>query len=154
MYHVFLEGYMAEWKPQGATEIQLVTRIAHDNWRLNRAGAIEDNLFAIGSGDIAYARNSDNHAEIEDALTQARTYQKEAKTLQLLSLYEQRTNRNIHKNIQLLKNLQAERQTKEAEQMEEARRRKLRQMLGHPAQAAWRVHFSHLRSIDISNSVQ
>jgi hypothetical protein len=101
--------YMQEWKPEGATEIQLVTRIAHDNWRLNRAGAIEDNLFAISSGDIAYARDSDNHAEIEDALTQARTYQKEAKTLQLLSLYEQRTTRNIHKNITLLQDMQAKR---------------------------------------------
>jgi hypothetical protein len=122
IYNVFLEGYMVEWKPEGATEIQLVTRIAHDNWRINRAGAIEDNLFAIGSGDITYASDSHNHAEIEDALTQARTYQKEAKTLQLLSLYTQRTNRDIHKNIALLKKLQAERQTKEAEQMEEAKR--------------------------------
>jgi hypothetical protein len=121
-YNVFLEGYMAEWKPQGATEIQLVTCIAHDSWRINRAGAIEDNLFAIGSGDITYASESQNHAEIEDSFTQARTYQKEAKTLQLLSLYEQRTNRNIHKNLALLKKLQAERQTKEAEQMEEAKR--------------------------------
>jgi hypothetical protein len=122
MYNVFLEGYMAEWKPEGATEIQLVTRIAHDNWRLNRAGAIEDNLFAIGSGDITYASDSHNYAEIEDSFTQARTYQKEAKTLQLLSLYEQRTTRNVHKNIQLLKDMQAERFAKEAEQMEQAKR--------------------------------
>jgi len=121
-YNVFLERYMADWKPKGATEIQLVTRIAHDSWRLNRAGAIEDNLFAIGSGDITYASESQNHAEIEDSFTQARTYQKEAKTLQLLSLYEQRTTRNVHKNIQLLKDMQAERFEKEAEQMEEAKR--------------------------------
>jgi len=121
-YNVFLEGYMAEWKPKGATEIQLVTRIAHDSWRLNRAGAIEDNLFAIGSGDITYASQSQNHAEIEDSFTQARTYQKEAKFLQLLSLYEQRTTRNVHKNIKLLQDMQAERFAKEVEQMEEAKR--------------------------------
>jgi hypothetical protein len=122
MYNVFLEGYMQEWKPEGATEIQLVTRIAHDNWRLNRAGAIEDNLFAIGSGDITYASDSHNYAEIEDSFTQARTYQKEAKTLQLLSLYEQRTTRTVHKNIELLKKMQADRFAKEAEQLEEAKR--------------------------------
>jgi hypothetical protein len=122
IYNVFLEGYMAEWKPEGATEIQLVTRIAHDNWRLNRAGAIEDNLFAIGSGDITYASDSHNYAEIEDSFTQARTYRNEAKTLQLLSLYEQRTTRTVHKNIELLKKMQAERFAKEAKQMEEAKR--------------------------------
>src|SRR6185437_3960609 len=60
--------------------------------------------------------------EIEDAFAQARTYQKEAKNLQLLTLYEQRITRAIEKNKKMLTDLQKERLEREAKQMEEAKR--------------------------------
>ena len=34
-------------------ETQLAQRIATDSWRLNRASAIEDNLFALGLDENA-----------------------------------------------------------------------------------------------------
>jgi hypothetical protein len=118
-YNVFLEGFMVDWKPRGATEIQLVTRIAHDNWRLNRASAIEDNFFAMGVGHPAVV-SAEGHPEIDDSFAQARTYEQKAKTLQLLSLYEQRLTRAVHKNTELLKKMQADRLAEEAKAMEEA----------------------------------
>ncbi len=47
---------------------------------------------------------------------------KQAKNLQLLSLYEQRLNRTLQKNIALLKSIQEERRLRQAAEMEEAKR--------------------------------
>src|SRR5271157_3844748 len=44
----FSKAIMASLAPDGAMEIQLAQRVATDSWRLNRASAIEDNLFALG----------------------------------------------------------------------------------------------------------
>jgi hypothetical protein len=121
-YQAFIEKINKAWSPVGAMEVQLATRIAHESWRLNRAAAIEDNIFGMGIGYIQYATESENHPEIEDAFAQARTFQKEAKNLQLLTLYEQRITRAIEKNKKMLTDLQKERREREAKQMEEAKR--------------------------------
>src|SRR5947209_5049905 len=49
-FNKFMDGIVTHWSPVGPMEIQLAQRIAHDSWRLNRAAAIEDNLFAMGVG--------------------------------------------------------------------------------------------------------
>ena len=87
-------------------EIQLAQRIATDSWRLNRASAIEDNLFALGLQENAGKLCPDDE-EIDDALTTARVFTTESKQLQLLTLYEQRLNRAVQKNLALLQSLQA-----------------------------------------------
>jgi hypothetical protein len=94
--------------PEGALELQLAQRIATDSWRLNRASAIEENIFALGlfnhSGEIDV-----DHPELHTALTAARTFTREAKSIELLTLYEQRINRSLQKNLALLQQLQATR---------------------------------------------
>lgn len=97
--------------PEGAMEIQLAQRIATDSWRLNRASAIEDNLFALGLHDDD--ASSDN-------LATARVFTKESKQLQLLTLYEQRLNRAVQKNLALLQSLQAARRAQRESAMKEA----------------------------------
>jgi hypothetical protein len=87
--------------PEGAMEIQLAQRIATDSWRLNRASAIEDNLFALGLHENGGKLCLDNE-QIDDALTTARVFTMESKQLQLLTLYEQRINRSIQKNLTML----------------------------------------------------
>jgi hypothetical protein len=94
--------------PQGAMELQLSQRIATDSWRLNRASAIEDNLFAIGFSEHADDFTTE-HPEVHAALIAARVFTVESKHLELLTLYEQRMNRSLQKNLALLKSLQAER---------------------------------------------
>src|SRR6202167_3547652 len=42
------KALMKDLAPEGAMETQLAQRVATDSWRLNRASAIEDNLFALG----------------------------------------------------------------------------------------------------------
>jgi hypothetical protein len=116
----FLQSMLADLAPQGALELQLATRIAHDSWRLNRASAIEDNLFALGLNDHGGDACPDN-AEIDDALTTARVFTIEGKSIQLLSLYEQRLNRGMQKNLAELKSLQSARRAHETREAAEVR---------------------------------
>jgi len=44
----FSKALIKDLAPEGAMETQLAQRVATDSWRLNRASAIEDNLFALG----------------------------------------------------------------------------------------------------------
>jgi hypothetical protein len=61
----------------------------------------------------------------------AHTFTQESKQLQLLSLYEQRINRSLQKNLALLKSLQADRKAdREAAMKEAATLLKLSEMKG------------------------
>jgi hypothetical protein len=120
----FCKSIIAAWNPEGAMELQLAMSIATDQWRLNRASAIEENIFALGVSNTCNASimPPEAHPEIEDAMQQARVFTLEAKNLQLLTLYQQRIHRTMQKNIALLKEMQEEREAKRAAEMEEAKR--------------------------------
>src|SRR5580698_487212 len=96
------QALMKDLAPEGAMETQLAQRIATDSWRLNRISAVEDNLFTIGLFENEGKLCPDNE-QIDAALTTARVFTIESKHLQLLTLYEQRINRAIQKNLALLK---------------------------------------------------
>ncbi len=121
MHDAFSASLVESLAPEGAMETQLAQRIATDSWRLNRLSAIEDNLYALG-----HSAHSDDieteHPEIHAALTAAKVFQEESKQLQLLTLYDQRINRNIQKNMAMLQALQAARVAKREAEMEEAKK--------------------------------
>ena len=132
MHDAFSAAMVESLAPEGAMETQLAQRIATDSWRLNRISAVEDNLFALGhnahSDDIEI-----ENPEIHAALTAAKVFQVESKQLQLLTLYEQRINRSIQKNLATLKALQAERLAKREAEMKEAKKLlQLSEMKGLP----------------------
>jgi len=113
---------LATWRglaPDGATEIQLAQRIATDSWRLNRASAIEDNLFTLGQLQNA-GQACPDVPQLDAALISARVFTLESKQLQLLTLYEQRINRNLQKNLAILQSLQAARKIEHDAAMKEA----------------------------------
>jgi hypothetical protein len=118
-HSAFSEALIKSIAPEGALELQLAQRIATDSWRLNRSSAIEDNIFALGftdhSGDIDV-----DHPELHAALTAARTFTREAKSIELLTLYEQRINRSLQKNLALLQQLQTTRKAERQAEMEQA----------------------------------
>jgi hypothetical protein len=105
--------------PEGAMETQLAQRIATDSWRLNRASAIEDNLFALGQLQNG-GQACPDVPQIDAALTTARVFTLESKQLQLLTLYEQRINRSLQKNLAMLQSLQATRKVEHEAAMQEA----------------------------------
>ena len=116
-HDAFSEALIRSIAPEGALELQLAQRIATDSWRLNRSSAIEDNIFALGFTDHGDKIETD-HPEMHAALTAARTFTREAKSIELLTLYEQRINRSIQKNLALLQQLQA---TRKAEMKQAAK---------------------------------
>jgi hypothetical protein len=110
---------MQDLAPAGAMEVQLAQRVATDSWRLNRVSAIEDNLFALGQLQHGGGACHDV-PQLDAALTTAHVFTMESKQLQLLTLYEQRINRAIQKNLALLQSLQATRKAEREAQMKEA----------------------------------
>jgi hypothetical protein len=113
------QALIKDLAPEGAMEIQLAQRIATDSWRLNRISAVEDNLFALGLYENGGELCPDNE-QIDAALTTARVFTMESKQLQLLTLYEQRINRGIQKNLAMLQSLQAARKSQHAAEMKKA----------------------------------
>jgi hypothetical protein len=115
----FSKALMQDLAPEGAMEIQLAQRVATDSWRLNRISAVEDNLFALGQLQNG-GQACPDVPQIDAALTTAHTFTQESKQLQLLTLYEQRINRAIQKNLAMLKELQATRKEEHEAAMNEA----------------------------------
>ena len=99
-------------KPETPMEHQLAQSVAEDSWRFNRVRAIENNMFALG--------HEGERREIHVALADAKTFQAQAHQFQLLTVYEQRINRNLQRNLKQLQDLQAERTIRREEAFEEA----------------------------------
>jgi hypothetical protein len=117
-YDAFSEALISAMAPEGALELQLAQRVSTDSWRLNRASAIEDNIFALGLDQ--HTDDTIDHPEIQAAFAAARTFTAEAKSIELLTLYEQRINRTLQKNLALLQQLQAARKAERKAASKEA----------------------------------
>jgi hypothetical protein len=107
-HDAFAAGIVKSIAPEGELELALAHRIATDFWRLNRASAIEDNIFALGLGQ--HADDNIDHPELQAAFAAAKTFMAAGKSIELLTLYEQRLNRSLQKNLAVLQSLQALRQ--------------------------------------------
>ncbi len=121
MHDAFSASIVENLAPEGAMETQLAQRIATDSWRLNRISAVEDNLFALGHNAKSDEIETED-PEIHAALTAAKVFTAESRQLQLLTLYEQRINRNIQKNLATLQALQAARIAKHEAEMKDAKK--------------------------------
>ncbi len=105
--------------PVGDYERKVAQSIAADEWRLERARAIENSTFALGMhGDAA---DSAGHPQVDDAFAQARTWHDQAHSLQLLTVYAQRIQRAWAKNMAYLETIQAKRKEIAKEAMREAK---------------------------------
>jgi hypothetical protein len=109
----FCNELIDSFTPETPMERQLAQSISEDSWRLNRARAMENNMFALGHGH--------ERREAQIALADAETFLRQAAAFNLLSIYEQRINRNLQRNMKLLKELQTERKTQHSQAMEEAK---------------------------------
>jgi hypothetical protein len=106
-YAARCRALIAELAPATPTEFNLAQTIANDLWRLDRASAIEINMFALGR--IEDDSDPDHDPDMQQALAGARTFMNHTGKFALLSLYEQRLNRSVHKSFVELRRLQAER---------------------------------------------
>ena len=102
---------IADFNPKTITETKLAHSIAWDTWRLDHLRAIEMSMYSAGQAEAENtSEDHDNaNANLDYAFADVRTFRAEASRLELMSLYEQRMTRNIHRNIGLLRDLQGER---------------------------------------------
>ena len=112
-HDAYCNDLIESFKPDTPIEHQLAHSIAEDFWRLNRAVAIENNIFALG--------HQHERRELQLALADAKTFLAQAHQLSLLTIYEQRINRNLQRNMKLLRDLQAERKAQHDQALEEAK---------------------------------
>jgi len=104
--------------PDGGMEVELTQDIADDRWRLKKAVAMQENLFAMGLATPAPI--STNHPEVDAAFSQARVWLTSSKEIALYSLYEHRIQRKLEKNLAELRNLQEDRRKALQQAVEEA----------------------------------
>ncbi|HEY6347129.1 MAG TPA: hypothetical protein VIY49_37030 [Bryobacteraceae bacterium] len=101
------DGIREALAPVGALELDLAQAIAEDRWRLNRARALENSIFALGQTE--HVPDDSDNPDVDAALAQGRTWIAHARELQLLSIYENRIRRSVEKNTAELRALQAQR---------------------------------------------
>src|SRR5580658_8042111 len=82
--------------PVGILEQGLAQSIAEDKWRLNRARAIEHGIFAIGHSTQPLEPADEIMMQ---AMSQAKTWLSDGRDIQLLSLYQQRIQRSVERNM-------------------------------------------------------
>ena len=115
-YENFTKGFHREFEPEGVVETQLVQTVADDYWRLNRAKAMENNLYTLGLQEQA-ERFENNRDQVRDALGAAAALRENTKALATLSMHQNRINRSIEKNMAMLRQLQAERRAHRRDEM-------------------------------------
>ena len=108
-YDAYYESMLPDLAPATSLELDFAKRIIHDSWRLNRAGAMSENLLHEGRHENSGRLDMDFSED--RALAEARAFRADAKTFNLLSLYEQRLQRAILKNLAALKAMQKERKS-------------------------------------------
>ena len=106
--------------PVGTLEQEHAQAIAEDRWRLKRARALENAIFAQGIESQASGDENAGPTEVDAALAAGETWVQQARNLQLLTLYEQRINRALLRNTADLETMQAKRKTAHAQAVEEA----------------------------------
>jgi hypothetical protein len=80
---------------------------------------------------------SDQHPQVQAAYASARVFTVESKQLERLTLYEQRINRSLQKNLSLLQTLQEQRKEQRRHEIEEAKKLlQLNEMKGLPYEPA------------------
>ncbi len=120
-YQRFTRSFHDDMKPVGVLETQLVQSIADDTWRLNRAKAIETNLFTLGLHDKSSSIDTDSSA-VRDALAIARALSEQTRALATLSMHQSRIARTMDRTLKQLREIQAERREKERQDLRLASR--------------------------------
>ena len=118
-YQRHSQAFLDEYQPKGATETQLVQSLLDSSWQLNRAAAVESNLFSLGITEME-DRIRANHPEAETALAMALAYREHNRAFANISTYRQRLTRQFERTLTLLRKIQAERRKNEERQLDNA----------------------------------
>jgi hypothetical protein len=106
IYLKFSKDFVAGLNPQTPTENELAQNIADGYWRLKRVRTTEDSLFALGHDEEPGDFDTETASV---AYSLGRTFRDYSQDFVNLSIYEQRIQRGIERNTNLLRELQTER---------------------------------------------
>src|ERR1700675_1338222 len=118
-YQRHSQSFRDEYHPKGATEAQLVQSLLDTAWQLNRAAAVETNLFSLGITEMEDQIRA-AHPEAEAALAMALAYREHNRAFANLGIYRQRLAREFERTLVLLRQLQTERHQTEQRQLAHA----------------------------------
>jgi hypothetical protein len=118
-FQTFGKGFIADFKPVGSFESQLVQTIIELQWSLNRCRAHEASIFALGHEHNADLIDTADE-NIQTALASAMTLRESTDVLKTLSLYEQRLDRRFQTAIKQLRETQKIRKTQEEKDLVKA----------------------------------
>ena len=104
--------HIADLAPKTVSEEKLAHAIAWDTWRLDRLRAAEMNIFAQAADAAVDDDDATTDPDLQTAISDAQTFRTESKRFELMSLYEQRMNRSLHRNRAALDELQTDRRRK------------------------------------------
>ena len=120
-FNQFTSGIVASLEPANHLERQLAHSYASFQWRINRAAAIEDNLFTVGLIQEEEDNSLDiEHPEVRTAVASARTFRADSQEFARLSLYSSRLINQAEKVLKQLKQMQAERLHREQVELSQA----------------------------------
>ena len=116
---------------QGDHELELARTYAHALWNLQRAMAIQDNLFTLGLMEEVGENLNVEHPEIHSAVSNAKTFRHDAEAFSRISLYAQRLSNQAKTLLREIENAQARRRTLQQDEIDEAiRAYRYKQMMG------------------------
>ncbi len=114
-YQRHVESFVAEYRPKGPTESNLVQILADTVWRQHRVAALENNVLSLG-----IVGQPDAQDDVQQALAIAASLESQTKALANLSLHGQRLSRQFEKTLALLQELQLTRTVDENVRMNQA----------------------------------
>ncbi len=112
-YQQHIQRFVNEYRPQGATETQLVQSLADTAWRINRVAVLETNLLTHDIIHQDFPNHESTH-EMREAIAIAAALDSHTRVLSTLSLHGQRLARQFEKTLALLQQLQSTRLVNEA----------------------------------------
>ena len=118
-YERHSQSFLDQYHPKDATETQLVQSLIDTSWRMNRAAAIETNLFSLGITEMEDHIRV-NHPEAEAALAMALTFREHMRAFASISTQSQRLARQFERTLAVLRQIQADRRAAEECQLDKA----------------------------------
>ena len=107
-HHAFCAELIAGLALATAVERQYAQTFCDAQWRLNRARSIEDSMLSLGRFEAAGEIDA-GHPPIHAALTAARVFREDSKSLVNLSLCRHRLQRTLKESLRQLQELQTKR---------------------------------------------
>ena len=115
-YQTHVKTFTGEYHPKGATEAQLVQQLADTSWRLNRAVALEANLYTLAAG-LEPDPLTEAPDPVQATMALAAALESHSKALMNLSLHTQRLSRQFERTVIQLRDLQKARLAAENDQL-------------------------------------